>query len=163
MYPLPQDWFSDWDHSFVEILACALRDDAINSEQRGDALRLHGPEWALLAPAWQLRLAQGPLSLRTFPFHQRVATIRKRCRIVTSLISKITLLYSPYSFCYCLGWFVCQRARLLVRSGTRTGACSEERYFFVLLPLSPPLFLAWSDSSTYLVSFVITENASYCA
>lgn len=67
MYPLPQDWFSDWDHSFVEVLACALRNDAINSKQRGDALRLHGLEWALLAPARQLQLAQGLLSLGTSP------------------------------------------------------------------------------------------------
>lgn len=155
MYPLPQDWFSDWDHSFVEVLACALRNDAINSKQRGDALRLHGLEWALLAPARQLQLAQGLLSLGTSPKKVRNSDFSNQPDYVEVLpvqlffIASVALRVSGQGF-----W-----------SGQvpPPGRAQRKGIFFVLVPLSPPLFLPWSDSSTYLVSFVLTENASYCA
>lgn len=107
------------------------------------------------------------LSHWTFPFHQRATTIRKRGRIVSSPNQQNCIWILPVKvlcfFFNCLSHVACQQARLVVQLCTSTCVCSEERYFFLSPRLCLSLFPSWSDSSTYLVCFVITENASYCA
>lgn len=107
------------------------------------------------------------LSHWTFPFHQRATTIRKRGRIVSSPNQQNCIWILPVKV-LCFFFLIALVMWHVSRQGSWSSyvpapVCAQRKGIFFCPHASVSLFPSWSDSSTYLVCFVITENASYCA